>query len=280
MRRRCSARSLHIHSYCVMKARYLLRFDDICPTMNWAVWNEVEAILQRHQVHPLLAVVPDNQDLELQCAAPAPDFWERVRGWQTHGWSIALHGFQHRFVTKEAGLIGLNRFSEFAGLSASAQQERLTQALAIFQREKVVADAWSAPAHSFDQVTLQCLAAAGLRTISDGLFLLPQTDAAGFFWLPQQLSDFRSFPFGVFTICLHTNQWDRARVRSFEQKVIAYRARLTSLQELRSVYGKRHSLFSAVTLTKWGSPAVRLKQRLRLRSRFFATETISQGMAR
>jgi Uncharacterized protein conserved in bacteria (DUF2334) len=261
------------------KARYLLRFDDLCPTMNWAMWDAVEAILRRHQVCPLLAVVPDNQDPELHCAPPAPDFWERVRTWQAQGWSIALHGFQHQFVTADAGLIGLNRFSEFAGLPTSVQQEKLAQALAIFQRERIVADAWSAPAHSFDQVTLQCLAEAGLHTISDGLFLLPQTDADGFFWIPQQLSDFRAFPVGVFTICLHLNQWDCARLRDFEQKVIAYRQRLTSLPEIRVAYGHRRAPLSAVTLTKWGSALVRLKQRLRLRSRLRAAEAISQGMA-
>lgn len=263
-----------------MTARYLLRFDDLCPTMNWAIWNEVEAILQRQQVCPLLAVVPDNQDPELQCVSPALDFWERVRVWQARGWNIALHGFQHKFITEEPGLIGLNRFSEFAGLPASVQQEKLTQALAIFQREQVVAEAWSAPAHSFDPITLQCLADAGLHTISDGLFLLPQTDAAGFFWVPQQLSDFRSFPFGVFTICLHLNQWNRARLRNFERNLMAYRHRLTCLQDIRTNYGQRRSLFSAATLTKWGGAAVRLKQRLRLRSRLRATATISQGVAR
>ncbi|MFN7930694.1 MAG: DUF2334 domain-containing protein [Blastocatellia bacterium] len=262
-----------------MRACYLLRFDDLCPTMNWAIWDELEAILVREQICPLLAVVPDNQDPELQCAPPAPDFWERVRSWQARGWNVALHGYQHKFVTAEAGLIGLNPFSEFAGLPAPAQKEKLARALAIFRREKLVADAWSAPAHSFDQTTLQCLADMGLRTISDGLFLLPQLDAQGFFWLPQQLSDFRSFPVGVFTICLHINQWDHERLRRFEQNVMAYRGHLTSLAKLRVAYEKRRPLFSAVTLTKWGSAALRLKQRLRLRSRLLAAEKIRPGMA-
>ena len=261
------------------KARYLLRFDDLCPTMNWAMWEEVETILRREQICPLLAVVPDNQDPELQCAPPAPDFWERVRNWQARGWNIALHGFQHKFITADAGLIGLNRFSEFAGLPTSMQKEKLAQALAILQRENIVADAWSAPAHSFDQITLQCLTEVGLRTISDGLFLLPQTDADGFFWIPQQLSDFRSFPVGIFTVCLHINHWDRTRLRDFEQNVIAYRHRLISLPEISAAYGHRRSPLSAVMLTKWGSALVRLKQRIRLRSRMLAAEKISQGMA-
>ncbi len=45
-----------------MKARYLIRFDDICPTMNWTIWEQVEQVLRTYHVQPILAVVPDNQD--------------------------------------------------------------------------------------------------------------------------------------------------------------------------------------------------------------------------
>ena len=48
-----------------MAARYLIRFDDLCPSMNWTVWCEVESILQAAGIKPLLAVVPDNADPQL-----------------------------------------------------------------------------------------------------------------------------------------------------------------------------------------------------------------------
>lgn len=260
------------------RARYLLRFDDLCPTMNWKLWDEVEAILERHQLRPLLAVVPDNQDPELQFAPPALGFWSRVRNWQARGWNIALHGLHHKFITSDPGLVGVNQLSEFAGLSASVQKEKLARALAIFRQENIIADAWAAPAHSFDQTTLNCLAEFGLQIVSDGLFLFPQTDAQGFFWLPQQLSDFRSFPIGVFTICFHPNHWNQSQLRAFEQKVIAYRNRITSLQEIHAAYQHRQPWLSAALLTKWGSTALRIKQRLRLRSRILSSgrEKLSQ----
>ncbi|MBS1808842.1 MAG: DUF2334 domain-containing protein [Acidobacteria bacterium] len=261
-----------------MSARYLLRFDDICPTMNWDVWNEVEAILQRHDICPLLAVVPDNQDPELQCFPAVPDFWDRVRRWQLRGWAIALHGFQHKFITADAGLIGLNHFSEFAGLSQQDQLEKLEQALAIFQQENITPNAWSAPAHSFDQITLQCLSEKGPYVISDGLFLYPQTDSQGLFWVPQQLSDFRSFPFGVYTVCFHPNHWDRTQLQDFERNIVAYQSRLTSLPEIIEAYKNRKPLLSAATLAKWGGAALRLKQRLRLRHRLFSAARKQRGM--
>ncbi|HET8715597.1 MAG TPA: DUF2334 domain-containing protein, partial [Holophagaceae bacterium] len=97
-------------------ARYILRFDDICPTMNWEVWEAIEALLDRHGVKPILAVVPDNQDPKLQVDAPRADFWDRVRGWQAKGYTIALHGYQHRYINRNAGIMGLTHQSEFAGL--------------------------------------------------------------------------------------------------------------------------------------------------------------------
>ena len=48
-------------------------------------------------------------------APPADDFWARVRGWQARGWAIGLHGYQHRYVTHDGGLVPLNQRSEFAG---------------------------------------------------------------------------------------------------------------------------------------------------------------------
>ncbi len=92
-------------------ARYLIRFDDICPTMNWAVWDSIEEYLIRYRVRPILAVVPDNQDPNLVIDPPRDDFWERVRHWQRMGYSIALHGYQHRYVSSNAGLLLLNHQS-------------------------------------------------------------------------------------------------------------------------------------------------------------------------
>ena len=87
--------------------QYLLRFDDICPTMNWRVWAEIETVLVQRQLKPLLAVVPDNRDPGLQVDSPAGDFWDRARVWQERGWTIALHGFQHRYVSRNAGMVAV-----------------------------------------------------------------------------------------------------------------------------------------------------------------------------
>ena len=100
-----------------MLTRYLVRFDDICPTMNWTVWRQVEEALVEEGVEPILAVVPDNRDPNLTFDWPEPRFWDRVRQWQARGWTIGMHGYHHRYETEDAGIVGRNRYSEFAGLS-------------------------------------------------------------------------------------------------------------------------------------------------------------------
>src|ERR1041385_2624004 len=123
-----------------MPATYLIRFDDICPTMNWHVWNRIEPILVEFGVPPILAVIPDNRDHALELNPPDPRFWDRVREWQARGWTIGLHGYQHACTTANAGVVGLNKRSEFAGLSYAQQLSKLKAGMEIFFRENVKAE--------------------------------------------------------------------------------------------------------------------------------------------
>jgi predicted deacetylase len=212
-----------------MNARYLVRFDDICPTMNWRAWSDIEGVLIEHHVRPILAVVPDNRDPGLCVDDPVPDFWDRVRTWQARGWSIGLHGYQHRCLTPHGGLVGLNAASEFAGLPRPEQRRKLELALAAFARERVRPDAWIAPAHSFDETTVELLAQLGLRCINDGFALEPFSDERGVTWVPQQLWRFRRMPFGVWTVCFHHNGWTARHLARFADDVVRFRPVITEL---------------------------------------------------
>ncbi len=225
-------------------ARFLLRFDDIAPGMNWNVWSQVERILEDSGVSPLLAVVPANADPELNVAEPHSRFWEQVRSWQLRGWSIGLHGFEHRYTTRSSGIVGRNPYSEFAGLSEAEQRRKLEAAIGIFRQERVTADAFVAPAHSFDETTTGVLKDLGVECISDGYALHPFVCRRGLFWVPQQIGRFRPLPFGVWTVCLHINQWTGRDVAAFRGNVAAYRSRIVSLAEVRRRYGGRNKHFS------------------------------------
>jgi Uncharacterized protein conserved in bacteria (DUF2334) len=222
-----------------MKAQYLLRFDDICPTLNWSVWEKVETVLRQERIKPMLAVVPDNQDEALRVWPANDSFWERVREWQARGWTIGMHGWQHRFVTDDGGILALNRVSEFAGLSPGEQQRKLRAGCTIFHEQHIHCDLWIAPAHSFDVNTIKALRELGVSYISDGFSLFPYIDNFGMTWIPQQLWSFRSRPLGVWTICFHCNSWTMHDVKLFEERVRSFRRLISSFWSVVDCYCDR-----------------------------------------
>jgi predicted deacetylase len=230
--------------------KYLLRFDDICPTMRWDYWQKIESLLLDLQLKPMLGVIPDNQDRAFQLQDPVADFWDRARDWQARGWTIGLHGYQHRYVSPNAGLVALRKKSEFAGLPACEQEEKLKQGIAIFARERITPDVWIAPGNTFDAVTVSLLPRVGIRVISDGYFLVPHVCRQGLMWIPQQLSTFRPTKRGVWTVCYHHNQWSDADWHDFRRSVERYRQDIWSLDEVLESYDGRRSPVSMRLCTR------------------------------
>ena len=223
-----------------MSAPFLLRFDDICPTMNWGVWAKIEQLLVEKDIRPILAIVPDNHDPTLKVHTPVTDFWERARAWQARNWSIALHGYQHVYVNRNWGVMRLRRASEFAGLQRDAQEEKLRAALGIFERQGIIADCWVAPSHSFDWSTVDLLAELGLKVINDGLWPWPHTDGRGITWVPQQLwSGIIPRPAGVWTVCYHPNGWSMAQQERFQRDLEAFGSQITYQDEVVKNFADR-----------------------------------------
>jgi peptidoglycan/xylan/chitin deacetylase (PgdA/CDA1 family) len=245
-----------------MSVRYLVRFDDICPTLDWGVWQKLENVMIEENVSPILSVIPDNQDQTLREGEPDVRYWDRVRSWQARGWTIALHGYQHRYVTHDAGIIGLNNYSEFAGLPLDEQRTKLQKGLEIFAREGVRADAWVAPAHSFDANTIKALVSLGVRTISDGMSLYPHRDSQGVIWVPQQLWRFRTVPFGVWTVCIHPKDELYSNSEHFRRCVREYKQSLTNLPAVAAAYADRRLSWSDDVFARLWRFAIHFKSRL------------------
>ncbi|MER3472567.1 MAG: hypothetical protein C4335_00740 [Armatimonadota bacterium] len=243
-----------------MKARYLVRFDDICPTANWTIWKQVEQVLERHRVKPILAVVPDNRDPKLQVEPARPDFWEWLRAKQDEGWAIGLHGYQHLYATDRPGLLGVNRRSEFAGLPPDVQREKLQKALEIFRHHQVRPDVFVAPAHSFDTHTLAVLRDLGIRVISDGFWLAPRR-WRDMIWVPQQMWQFRRMPFGVWTICYHHNRFSQRDIERLASDIARFAPAIISLNEAINMCRETASVADHAFSRLW-QKALRLKIRL------------------
>ncbi len=226
-------------------ARYLLRFDDICPTMNWKVWSEIETALMEEQIKPILAVVPDNQDPVLRVDTPREDFWERARQWQGRGWTLALHGYQHKYSAEHAGIVTPKKKTEFAGFPAREQEEKLRRGVEIFEQEGIKPRVWIAPSNSFDRTTVSLLPQFGIDIICDGYFRVPFVYQRKIVWIPQQLFGFRPAPPGVWTVCYHHNDWTTSDLARFREDLVKYRADIGSMDEVMRVWAGRRSLWPA-----------------------------------
>jgi len=217
--------------------------------MNWKVWSEIEAALIARRLKPILAVVPDNQDPLLKVDPPVEDFWARVRAWQARGWTIALHGYQHKYVTRHPGMVTLRKKSEFAGVPAAEQEEKLRRGMQIFEHNGIKSHLWIAPSNSFDACTVSLLPRFGISTICDGCFRFPFLCLRNMFWVPQQLFGFRPVPPGVWTVCYHPNQWTAEYPGRFREDLDQYGAQISSLDEVTREWGERRSWWSAFLCT-------------------------------
>ncbi len=225
-----------------MGARYILRLDDACPTMNRKKWDRIELVLDKYGLKPIVAVIPDNKDKDLFFDESDPNFWAKVKAWQTKGWAIAMHGLQHLFVTNEGGLDSRNKKSEFAGLPLEEQVEKISKGWNIFLEKGIKPRLWVAPMNTFDHTTLLALETeTDIRIISYGIALSPFYEN-NFYWIPKQLWGFKKFPFGLWTICLHPNNMSDEQINSLEGTIQLHKSFFISFNENLLVNRKQNLL--------------------------------------
>jgi hypothetical protein len=185
-------------------AQYLLRFDDLCPTMSRVRRERFLDIIARHSLRPILAVVPDNHDPDLKINDPDPQFWDRMRSLEAAGATIAMHGYRHICTSTGKPILGLHRKTEFAGVDQTIQRNWIREGLTILRSHGLSPRLFVAPRHGFDHTTLRALAAEGLGYLSDGFATRPFTREK-VVWIPQQLWEPADKSTGLWTICIHTN---------------------------------------------------------------------------
>lgn len=224
-----------------MKTGFILRFDDLCPTVNWDVWNRIEELLIEFGVSPILSVIPDNRDKALVVSHPGENFWDRVQSWQRRRWTIGLHGYQHCYLTKQAGMYGRAAVSEFAGLPYEVQEIKLQNAVRIFEEHGVKPEVWVAPAHSFDDNTIEILLKTGVRIINDGYALYPYADERGVVWIPQQVGRFRNLPIGIWTVCFHFNRWDDSDLKRLRGDLQRFRPNILAINDVLLLCNRRQT---------------------------------------
>lgn len=212
-------------------AQYLLRFDDLCPTVSQRRWKRFLPLIEEFRLKPILAVIPDNRDYKLQVSKPDPEFWDIMRALEFRGAAIALHGYQHLCQSFEGSLLPLHRRSEFAGVPEATQREWIHNGLEILRGHNLNPRVWVAPRHGFDWTTLAVLREEGINVLSDGFARVP-VSRGGMTWIPQQLWAPVEKPKGLWTICIHPNSARGEMVKKLRTFLLKHAAQFTSVERV------------------------------------------------
>ncbi len=192
----------------MFNSKYLIRLDDACPTMDRKKWDRMESILDKFSIKPMVGIVPNNRDENLMVDKEDVKFWDKVHNWAGKGWAIALHGYDHCYIS-DKGMSGINPMwsrSEFAGVSLEKQKEKIHNGVSILKEHGIDAKYFFAPSHTFDDNTLTALKEkSDIRIISDTIATKPYKK--GEFVIIPQLGGHctKMFIPGYWNFCLHPN---------------------------------------------------------------------------
>jgi predicted deacetylase len=212
-------------------AQYLLRVDDLNPTVNSERWSRVHQLIRQFGIRPILAVIPDNRDHSLETSPSDERFWEDICAMEREGATIAMHGYQHRCTLEAVSLLPLHRKSEFAGRPLQEQRDRIRAGLELLRDRGLTPRLFVAPKHSFDHTTLSALCDEGLPYLSDGFARIPFL-REGVTWIPQQLWGPASRRKGLWTICIHPDSTGPRRLSELKGFLLKHRDQFTSFDDV------------------------------------------------
>lgn len=208
----------------IHKSKYIIRLDDASETQDNSKWRRIELLLDDLDIKPIVAVVPLNKDKNLEFNSSSHEFWESVKRWEKKGWTIALHGYQHKLkkINRKNLILPFYNESEFGGLALSKQREKIKKAYEIMTKNNIFPKIWIAPNHAFDKNTLIALKKeTPINIVSDGIALYPFRQN-NIIFIPQQLWRTKERFLGIWTICLHPNNISEEEFNELERDLKKY----------------------------------------------------------
>lgn len=226
-------------------SNYLIRLDDASIYMNNNNWNKMFELLDKYFIKPIVAIIPHNEDENLITKYEANlNFWSDARNYVLKGYTIGLHGYNHKFITNSGGINPVNYYSEFAGVSLEVQKEKLNKAMKIFTKEKITPKVFVAPAHTFDLNTLIALKEeTNIEVINDMIASSPFM-YKGFKFVPQQMGYARKspLPMKLITYCYHPNTMTDDDFIKLEEFLKKYQDKFIKFEDIKK-YKKRRNLY-------------------------------------
>lgn len=210
--------------------KLLIRIDDVAENMNWKHMDKCESLFDKHNIKPLLGVIPLNQDTELFKMPKNDNFWSRVHDWQKKGWEITMHGCNHLYTQKsnKKDLFNYGGDSEFYGLNYDEQFKKIKLGLEKFKKENIVVRSFFAPNHIYDNNTLKALKNSKIKIVIDGYGLFPFYKDEILF-IPQLFYKEICLPFGIQSTQIHLNNWDDNYYENFQTFIEKQKNKITDL---------------------------------------------------
>ena len=221
------------------KQRLILRLDDAAERMDIVKWQQMEELLDKYDIKPLVGVIPDCQDPMMEKYETDDRFWDKVHRWKDKGWSIAMHGYRHVYDSDDGGINPVNKFSEFAGHPLEVQRDRIRAGVAIFRNHGLEPRIFFAPGHTFDENTLRALKEeSNIRIISDTI-ACDVYCMDGFTIVPQQSGKVRKLPLRTATFCYHPNCMTNEDYDFLDTKIKESLENITMMKDVMETRRKR-----------------------------------------
>ena len=178
--------------------KFIIRLDDACPNMNKEKWDRVEKILDKHNIKPIVGIIPDNKDKEFKNPY-IKNFWkDYAKSWQEKKWIIAQHGLNHNLSDEIR--------TEFSGKSYEEQYKILSSGNKILKENGIKTKCFFAPNHTFDNNTIKaCNELKCFSFISDGYAFYPYKKKNMVFIPSVFDTPHKLFNFGIYTFVYHPN---------------------------------------------------------------------------
>lgn len=213
-------------------ARYIMRLDDACERMNLENWQRIEELLDKYNIKPLIGVIPDCQDKEMEKYEKDIEFWSKVKKWEEKKWVIALHGYDHVYISREKGINPIHNRSEFAGVSYDIQKKKIKKGYNLLEKKGIITEVFFAPSHTFDLNTIRALKEeTQIKIISDTIALKPYKKENMIF-VPQQCGRVRNIPVGIVTFCYHPNNMKESEFLVLESFFKKHQSKFISILDI------------------------------------------------
>tara|TARA_B100000963_G_scaffold223008_1_gene194396 strand:- start:1352 stop:2101 length:750 start_codon:yes stop_codon:yes gene_type:complete len=213
-----------------MHTKIIIRFDDICPNMNWDTFLYLKNFLEELNIKSLLGVIPENKDQSFFKHKYEEKFFERINLYKNYGDTIAQHGTFHNYTTTSSGILNINNRSEFSGHSYEYQYDLISKGKSILEKNNCWQPIFMAPAHSFDENTLKSIFNLGFKSITDGYGFFP-INKYGIDFVPQLSSKPFNVGFGIATVCIHVNTIKKKDINNLINFLLFNKSRIISYEE-------------------------------------------------